>query len=123
MSCREPRAGYDENTELALLVGKEYVVYGVTTYLGCVWYYICDENYSYYPIWNPAAVFEVVDGRISAYWSCNHFQRPGNSKGQLLLAFKEWTADIYYYDRLTDGDELAVSIFQHYKALMDAEFE
>jgi hypothetical protein len=28
----------------------------------------CDDNYSYYPMQNPAPLFEVVDSRVSKYW-------------------------------------------------------
>jgi hypothetical protein len=38
-----------------------------------------------------------------------------------IIAFEEWVSRPYFYDELTDGNEVAVGIFQRYKELIDAE--
>ena len=104
------------------MVGSEYVVYALTFYLGYPWYYITDEHQLYYPVWYPAPLFRVTDNRLSSYW---HFEYdPGKSSdlSHVIVAFKEWALDAYYYDRLTDGNEEDVVIFRNYKKLMDSEF-
>ena len=70
----------------------------------------------YYPMRNPAPLFEVVDNRISRYW---RFELAPN--GLLTFAFEQWFLDPYFYDKLTDGEEQAVLIFEEVKDLMDTE--
>src|SRR4028118_446267 len=111
-----PHLGYKKESEFQLSVGKEYIVYALYEWEGKIWYYICDERYTYYPIHNPAPLFEVVDNRISKYW---RFKLAPN--GLLTLAFEQWFSDPYFYDKLTDQEEQAVLIFEHVKDLIDAE--
>ncbi|MCU0517763.1 MAG: hypothetical protein MUC60_13045 [Oscillatoria sp. Prado101] len=105
-----------ERTEFNLTVGKEYIVYAFYEWKGEIWYYICDDNYTYYPMQNPAPLFEVVDDRVSKYWRVKL-----SPKGLLEIAFEEWFADPYFYDKLTDQEEAEVSIFEKVKERMDAE--
>ena len=112
----DPARGYTKKIELPLTVGKEYVVYAIRSWQGIVWYYICDDNYSYYPIQTPAPLFEVVDNRVSKYW---RFML--NPNGVLRFVFEQWFTDPYFYDKLTDQEEAEVEIFDKVKELMDAE--
>lgn len=112
----DPARGYTKKVELPLTVGKEYVVYAIRAWQGVVWYYICDDNYSYYPIQTPAPLFEVVDSRVSKYWQ---FMLDAN--GVLRFAFERWFTDPCFYDKLTDQEEAEVEIFDKVKELMDAE--
>jgi hypothetical protein len=122
--CLDPAGGFNRDTKFALVIGKEYNVYAITLFLGYVWYFICDEDYVYYPIWNPSPLFEVVDGRLSKYWRYNFIK--GNlpvAKSRSIFAFEEWAKNPYrYYDNLTNGNESEVAIFKRYKDLMDLEF-
>jgi hypothetical protein len=83
---------------------------------GNLWYYICDERYTYYPINNPAPLFEIVDSRYSRYW-----QVQLATNGLLEIAFEHWFSIPDFYDRLTDSEAQAVLIFDKMKELMDAE--
>ncbi|MCC3530940.1 MAG: hypothetical protein JGK21_23570 [Microcoleus sp. PH2017_22_RUC_O_B] len=112
----DPARGYTKKIELPLTVGKEYVVYAIRLWQGIVWYYICDDNYSYYPIQTPAPLFEVVDNRVSKYW---RFML--NPNGVLRFVFEQWLNDPCFYDKLTDQEEAEVEIFDKVKELMDAE--
>jgi hypothetical protein len=111
-----PHLGYKKESEFQLSIDKEYIVYALYEWEGKIWYYICDERYTYYPIHNPAPLFEVVDNRISKYW---RFKLAPN--GLLTLAFEQWFSDPYFYDKLTDQEEQAVLIFEQIKDLIDAE--
>ena len=111
-----PHLDYKKETEFQLTLGKEYIVYALYEWEGKIWYYICDERYTYYPIHNPAPLFEVVDDRISKYW---RFKLAPN--GLLTLAFEQWCSEPYFYDKLTDQKEEEVLIFEKVKELMDAE--
>ena len=117
--------GFDEKTVFDLILGKDYTVYGFTVKSGYIWYYICDEMYEreviHYPIWQPAPLFEVIDGKMSKYWMCNFKMGYCSEDTFQLVAFEEWVNDLVYYDRLTDGIEFDVEIFKRYKTLMDSE--
>ena len=112
----DPARGYTKKIQLPLTVGKEYVVYAIRAWQGIVWYYICDDNYSYYPIQTPAPLFEVVDSRVSKYWQLMPYPN-----GVLRIAFEQWFTDPYFYDKLTDQEEAEVEIFEKVKELIDAE--
>ncbi|WP_293077090.1 hypothetical protein [Okeania sp. SIO3B5] len=81
-----------------------------------IWYYICDERFTYFPIKNPAPLFQVIDSRPSRYWRMELAEN-----GLFILAFEHWFSLANYYEKLTDKDEEAVLIFEKYKELIDAE--
>ncbi|MDF0554534.1 hypothetical protein [Kamptonema sp. UHCC 0994] len=112
----DPARGYTRKIELPLTVGEQYIVYAMREWQGKVWYYICDNNYSYYPIQTPAPLFEVVDNRVSKYWRLMF-----DANGVLRIAFDQWFTDANFYDKLTDQEEAEVLIFEKVKELMDAE--
>ena len=118
----DEKSGYTSKTNFNLVINKEYTVYGITIFLGHIWYYLCDESYSYFPIWQPAALFDVVDNRISKYWMYSFTHKRFLSSEIIYFAFKEWIDDPYFYDNLSDGKEEYKSIFKKYKKLMDLEF-
>lgn len=120
--CLDATSGFSEDTTFPLNISNDYVVYGMTKFLGYMWYYILDEASTYYPRWNPSPLFEVVDNRISKYWKYKHDYNRDTQQDIVIFAFEEWVNDDYFYDSLTDGDENTVSIFNKYKDLMMLEF-
>jgi len=121
MELMKSELGIGSDRQFSLIVGKQYVVYGFTIFLGHVWFYICDEDYTYYPIWNPSVLFKIVDPRLSTYWEFGFYKLPGGQTP--IIAFKEWTENPFFYDKLTDGDASMVGIFKHYRVLLDSEFK
>jgi hypothetical protein len=105
-----------KETEFKLILNKEYIVYAISEWQGNLSYYICDEGYTYYPIHNPAPLFEIVDARYSRYW-----QVQLATNGLLEIAFEHWFYLPNFYDKLTDKEAEAVLIFDNFKELMDAE--
>jgi hypothetical protein len=118
-----PELGLGRDRVFSLKVGKQYVVYGLTFNLGNVWYYICDEDYTYYPIWNPSPLFRIVDGRVSSFWRLGLYSVGSSRLAMAIMSFEEWVNDPLFYDKLTDGDEIAVAVFRRYKQLLDVEAE
>ena len=111
----------NENTEpvYGLIVGKTYVVYALTIRINYMWYYVKDEHNISYPVWKPAPLFDVVDGRLSRYWIYSYKQ----DLEQSTIAYPEWANDPYhYYDALSDGEDEAKEFFFKYKKLMDVEY-
>ncbi len=95
----------------------------MTIDVGYIWYYICDEDCTYFPIWNPAPLFQVVDGKMSKYWTYAFYPDTDYYRTETIWAYPEWAKNPYrYYDRLSDGEDEEVEIFKKYKALMDVEF-
>ena len=111
-----PHLCYKKEMEFQLTLGREYAAYAIEELQGMVWYYICDDDYTYYPMKHPAPLFEVVDNKVSQYW---RFKL--NDNGLLEIGFEEWISDRYFYDKLTDMEEAEVSIFEKAKELIDAE--
>lgn len=114
--------GLHKGRNFAVIPGKEYIVYAMTMYYGSLWYYICDEEYTYYPIWNPCHLFTLTDARIPSCWTLGF--RPSSKPDipdEPVFAFPEWSSDPLYYDRLTEGNESAIQVFRKYKTLMDEE--
>jgi hypothetical protein len=117
------RSGFARETEFDLIESKEYVVYAMTIEMGYIWYYICDESYGYFPIWQPSPLFQVISGKMSRYWIFAFYPETERYRSQISWAYPEWANNPYqYYDRLSDGEEEEVKIFKKYKALMDVEF-
>ena len=118
-----PDAGFRHDTTFDLTVGREYIVYAMTLFHGHMWYYICDDMYTYYPIWNPAALFEVTDSRLPSNWRYSSFPSRNDAGEIVLFAPERWAHDPYYYDQLTDGVREYVENFRALKAVIDQEAE
>lgn len=114
----DPAVNRTTETVFRLTVGKEYVVYAIDEAEGNVWYYICDDNFIYYPQKHCAPLFEVVDDRVSKYWRVKLWEN-----GLLEIAFPHWLKDTYFYEKLTDREPAEVDLFKRIKALMDMEAE
>jgi len=114
----DPYGDFTKDMEFALTIGKEYVVYAFYERQGQVWYYIADDHYMYYPMQNPAPLFEVVDDRLSKYWRFKLWEN-----NLLEVAFPQWFTDYYFYDKLTDQEPAEVNLFKRIKAVMDREAE
>ena len=105
-----------------LEIGNEYIVYAMIVNDGYIWYYICDENFTYYPKWHPCPLFEIVDDRLSKYWVFSYRREIDNNSSEFIWAYPEWANDPMYYENLFDGREREVKIFRQYKLKMDLEF-
>ena len=99
----KPEFCYTPKIDFPLTIGQEYIVYALKEWQGNIWYYISDDNYTYYPMQHPAPLFEVIDDRLSSYWRFKCYPN-----GLIRLAFKEWLIDPFYYDKLIDQEEREV---------------
>lgn len=111
-------AAQQDNYEY-LIKGKEYVVYGITIAEGQIYYYICDEMYSYYPMTKPSSFFKVINAHCSRYWI---FSLCENPEKFFKLMFPEWINESMFVTNLVDGEDREVKIFKAYKEAMDLEF-
>ncbi len=103
--------GYGRSTALPLSVGKLYVVYAVAGFVGGFWYYVFDDDDHGYPVWYPAAVFDVVSGKVPDEWELRH-HRTSNGGVSSILSFSEWASDPHFYERLVDGEYAEVQLLE-----------
>lgn len=114
--------GYTRQTLFPVTVDKTYVIYAMTLRRGGVWYYIIDDRGLDYPVWYPAPLFRVVDGRVSRYWTFG-FHDAGGRDGDAIFAFPSWSNDPFsFYDALSEGETTARDTFRRYAELLDSEF-
>jgi hypothetical protein len=106
----DPRSGYNRTTEFPLTIGREYSVFGMTAFLGSVWYYIIDDDDHEWPIWKPSALFDVVNGSLPSDWTVG-YRRYDVDNQFPVISFPEWAHDPTFYERLLDGDPEAARVF------------
>lgn len=111
-----------ENSSFHLKINKEYIVYAMTVMDDIVWYYICDEDYSTFPVLVPCPLFEVVDKKISRYWIFNCTPIHNYTDFNCEWSFPEWANDIYFYNKLVEWEKTEEDLFAYYKQKMDLEF-
>ncbi|MDQ2838906.1 MAG: hypothetical protein M3Y42_16040 [Actinomycetota bacterium] len=93
-----------------MTVGSEYAVYGITTLLGGVWYYLLDDDRNPWPVWKPAPLFEVTDPHLPVEWTFGYHFWPDLDK--MLVSWPEWSSDHYFYERLVDGEQAELELFR-----------
>lgn len=117
----DPVGGYTRQAIFPLSAGGGYVVYAITLRRGGVWYYLVDDRELGYPVWYPAPLFRLVDGRLSRYWVFG-FHEVGARDGDAVFAFPEWASDPFgFYNALSDGEAKARETFRRYRDLMELE--
>ena len=106
------------NAEGYLTIGKMYVVYGIYRKNNINYYLICDDYYNGldypYPLYIPSAYFQVIDNTSPEMWKIK------KTKTELIIGMPPLT-DWAFYDKLTDWDKEAVTIFNIIKKQIDVE--
>lgn len=121
LDCIRTEYGVTPSTDFALEVGKSYVVYALAFLWGYPWYYLCDESFSFYPVWHPSPLFKVVNPRVSAFWVFGCIVGKSAEETHVIMAYPEWVMDPLHYDRLTSGEDADRRIFERYRILIDNE--
>ena len=117
----DPAANLTSATLFAVTIGQLYTVYALTVHRYNVWYYICDDNFTHFPVWKPAPLFGIIDHHVSSYWELNLCPERCESDSGLIIAYPEWARDPLYYERLADNRAEEVQIFEKYRKLIDDE--
>ena len=103
---------FNKNSDFYIDLNAEYTVYGLTVRDTCIWYYISDSSFTYYPKWKPSFLFEVIDPRLSRYWIYSLKKLPNYSHPHPIITFPEWANNHPdFYDKLTDKDQKEEEIF------------
>ena len=107
----DARMRVTRESAFAVTPGRSYAVYAITLHLGGMWYYIINDDDHSWPIWHPAPLFSVTDGRLPASWKYAYHRF--DSEDQIpLISFPEWADDWSFYERLLDGDPVALRVFE-----------
>lgn len=107
------------NVRIGLETGNIYQVYGLIIIQGVINFYICDRLHQDFPVYYPADLFHVIDHHLSRFWIYNCIK---GEESYSAFLFPEAFNDVYFFDKLTDGEKLEIDIFRKYKELMDLEF-
>lgn len=100
-------------------IGKDYNVYEVYFQNGTVYYLICEDTYSYYPMLLPSLLFLIIDNRLSRHWVADSIVQESGLYYE--LGFSEMDKD-HFYSNLVDGEYEEREIFKQCKQLIDLEF-
>jgi len=116
--------GYSENTTFeTITINKLYNVYGIGFYNNNFWFLICedhyDDNYINYPIYMPSILFEIVDIRLSYFWTVR--QKKEDMQTILEFGMKEILYEDGFYFRILEGAAKEVDFFKKYKEKIDKE--
>ena len=68
----------------------------------------------------PAIFFDVVDDRLSRYWSLFYSFTPYGPSTDIL--FREWGENESFYWNLVEGEDKEINDFARMGKLMDEEF-
>jgi hypothetical protein len=99
--------------EFHIILGKEYIVFGIRILGGAPWVDIVTDSGYLYPV--PLCLFEITDGRVSQYWEL-HFYEDGDLTLWPPSFYKE-----YYHDDLIEGVYEVVEDFDRVRTLIEAE--
>jgi len=110
-----------EYVDYSITPGKSYIVYGIGIDKGFLQYLICAEDYTYYPLFVPASMFDAPEGSLPAGLEMTNY---GNIEGvceDSVLSLSAFRTNPYFYDQLTDGDdEDVLRIWNEFKAKVEA---
>ena len=105
--------------ELNLETNKKYTVYGVVFWDNHPWFYLCTDDLDY-PTPYSSVFFDVIDNRLSKYWVMST-TIGSDGDFQTSLTIEPWASDRFFYERLIDGDNVAIDMFTRSKDLIIAE--
>lgn len=111
------------NSDLEISIGKTYVVFAISKYLGTIFYYILGDETENYPLAFPNNLFEVTDYTQSKYW-INPLKKLNDSEdiqiesGE-IISFEEWVLKgDRFYEQLLEEKKEEVKIFNNYRELI-----
>lgn len=100
-----------------LLIGEEYLVYGINIRSGEPWVYILPPLTGYLrPV--PLCLFKIIDNTLSKYWLINL-----DSEGCVEISYPSIIDNPYYIDNLSDSKPETVEDFKKIQELISVEFD
>lgn len=113
---------YSSETILPIDIGQESIVYAIMTIKGYAWFMV-DVDGIPDPMFYPADIFKVIDGKLSRYWIIGEGTDVyNNGLKNHTIGFKALVENEYLYGEYLEGYRDAVKVFCHYIDLMRSEF-
>jgi hypothetical protein len=121
LSKQAIKAGRNLDSVFHLKIGDIYVVYGINLWRNSLNYLTMNQAGTI-PIWSPAELFEVVDGKLPPDW---YFKYLGHSEQYLDAAwgYKDLTYNPPHYDGLLGEDKKALEVFFENKKKIDSLYQ
>jgi len=117
---RQSRAAYERNIhldEVGLVVGREYVVYGIAFKEGegLPWYLVCENEDDEYPTPQLGSFFDLVDGTVPEGWRI----AKNTNAGDFAILPSCWAHDPCFLEKLVDGDPEAAAHFRELREIYE----
>jgi hypothetical protein len=121
LSKQSIKAGRSRETLFHLKIGEVYVVYGINLWRNTLNYLTVNQAGTI-PIWSPAELFEVIDGKLPADW---FFKYLGHSEDLLNAAwgYKDITYNPSHYDGLQGENKQDLELFFKWKKQIDSMYK
>lgn len=74
--------------------------------------YIHNIEENWWPTPYPAEFFDFVETSLPNGWALS-FATAGNDVVIRCISFPEWAHDEHFYERLVDGDQRTIEIYEH----------
>lgn len=109
---------------LKIRPGRLSSVLAIEVKLRNLWVYICEPPDLRYPLKYPLQFFSVLDSRASKLWDWDrtpleHMGLDLNTEQR--ISFPEWVSDPNFYEKLVDGDPLAIKQFTAARIYIEEE--
>jgi hypothetical protein len=108
--------GYSTSSIFHLVVGKQYVVYGIALWRGLLSYLIVGEYER--PGWYPSDIFEVINPRVPTTWHFAFFGQNDETWLNAIWGYEELT-NPQHYDELVNLDKIALEVFEMHRKETD----
>lgn len=106
------RSGNTLETDFGLVVGEEYIVYGIGVYKGILHYLTMGKGlYDNYPDWFPADLFDVSVNLLPLEWYFKYFGDSEEHVFSAIWGYRELVLDETHQPDLVERKPDAVKIF------------
>jgi hypothetical protein len=106
---------FQDVRDFGTIVGKEYLVFGISIMDGEPWIDILSE--SKYLVQAPLCLFEIINRRISKYWVVGF-----SPHGDFIMRPPSILDQPYYFDDLSEYKPDVLNEFQKIKDLLENEW-
>jgi len=103
---------YVHLSEVDLVVGDRYLIFGILFRQGIPWYLICEQPDDEYPRPYCSVLFDLLDATVPRGWQLTVDQ---SNVGANAVLPSEWATDPRFLEKLVEGDEQAASLFRTIK--------
>lgn len=102
--------------DVGLVLGQDYVIWGVFFRDGFAWYLVCEESTDDFPKPHFGEFFDLVDDRIPPGWSlCT----AAGNLGSVALLPGAWARDPAFLEKLVEGTPGAKAVFDDLRRRVD----